>query len=435
MKKYLLVFLVILANIATMMAIDINVEGVKYYVYPSSGRASAGCAYVANAVIKDSISYQDPKTWITARYPVTEIVDEAFNGNDSLETIIIGICIERINRKAFYNCENLKTVTIGNNVKFIGKEAFAWCSNLVQINTPSSIEDIADDAFYNCHKLPTYNNIRYADKFLVEAANKRTSPYSISANTTIKQDTRWIGKEAFSGSVLFNNPTLVIPDSVEIIGESAFQGGDYESVTIGEKVKQIGKWAFVGRVSPGANGTPYLKTFRLKAITPPKIADAITGTYQPIFESPAIPEIYVPCGTLETYLNSMWGKIKSYGNQKVMYRPYDLEYDYNSDEGYVNVIGHKIPNECEPELIIEAIAREGYKFDKWWDGNEENPRTIIFDEGWDGIIIIRPIFKLISDGLEDIQIEGYSPHKIIVDGQIYILRGDKVYSVIGAQTE
>ena len=131
----------------------------------------------------------------------------------------------------------------------------------------------------------------------------------------------------------------------------------------------------------------------------------------------------------------MWGKIKSYGNQKVMYRPYDLEYDYNSDEGYVNVIGHKIPNECEPELIIEAIAREGYEFDKWWDGNEENPRTIIFDEGWDGIIIIRPIFKLISDGLEDIQIEGYSPHKIIVDGQIYILRGDKVYSVIGAQTE
>ena len=439
MRKYLLFFLVILANIAIMKAAEVNIEGVKYYVYPSAGTATAGCAYVANAIIQDSVSYKDPQTWITTQYPVTAIADEAFNGNDSLETIVIGNCVTHIYRQAFYNCEKLKSVTIGNNVKFIGKETFANCANLAQVNTPSCIEDIADDAFLNCHKLPTYNNIRYADKFLVEAANKKTSPYSISANTTIKPDTRWIGKEAFYGALWFtNHPTLVIPDSVEIIGESAFYGGDYESVIIGEKVKQIGSKAFVGRISGGANGTPYLKTFRLKATTPPQIAtktiSGVAGTFEDIFEFPAIPDIYVPCGSLDTYMQSKWGEIKLYEALKVMYQPYNLDYNYNSDEGYVNVIGNSVPNECEPELTVEAIAREGYEFDKWWDGNEENPRTIIFDDSLDGITIT-PIFKLIGDGLENIHINAITPQKVVIDGQIYIIRNNQTYTVTGQEVK
>lgn len=434
MRKNLWVFLVILANNAIMMAADVNVEGVKYYVYPSSGTATVGCAYVANAIIQDSVSYQDPKTWITAKYPVTEIADDAFNGNDSLETIVIGNCVTHIYRQAFYNCEILKSVTIGNNVKFIGKEAFALCSNLVQVNTPISIESIADDAFMECNKLPVTNNIRYADKFLVEASNKKNSVYYIANNTTIKPDTRWIGKEAFRGA-LFRNSTLVIPDSVELIGESAFYGGDYVSVILGEKVKQIGKQAFVGRI---AGETTYLKTFRLKATTPPQIAtktiSGVAGTFEDIFEFPAIPDIYVPCGTLDTYQQSKWGEITSYGKQKVMYRPYILDYDYNSDEGYVNVIGKNTPNECEPELTIEAIAHEGYEFDKWWDGNEENPRILIFDDSIDGITI-RPIFKLTGEGIDDIHINAIKPQKIVVDGQILILRGDKIYTIQGQEVK
>ena len=437
MRKYLLFFLVILANIAIMKAAEVNIEGVKYYVFPSYGTATVGCAYVTNAIIQDSVSYKDPITWITAKYPVTVIADGAFNGNDSLETIVIGNCVTHIYGKAFYNCEKLKSATIGNNVKSIGKEAFAYCVNLVQVNTPSSIEDIADDAFYNCHKLPTYNNIRYADKFLVEAANKRTSPYSISANTTIKPDTRWIGKEAFYGAqgVLFNNSHLVIPDSVEIIGESAFYNGDYESVILGEKVKQIGKWAFVGRVSPGANGTPYLKTFRLKATTPPQIAtktvSGVAGTSQDIFVFPTIPNIYVPCGTLDTYLQSKWGEITLYGEQMVKYAPipYTLTLEYDGHEGIVNQLNS--PNECEPSITIEAIPRNGYEFVVWSDGSTENPRVLTLEND----LTLSASFHLIGEGIEDIYINGITPQKVLRNGQILILRGDKTYTLQGQEVK
>lgn len=436
MKKSVLLICALLNTVCTIAADKIVwVDGVKYAIFCSSNMAQV-CSENYNlttVVIQDSVAYDE---W--TKYPVTKISDNAFEGSAQLESVIIGNCVTIIYQKAFYNCENLKSITIGSNVTTISKEAFAYCSNLEQVNTPNSIESIAEDAFLECHKLPVINNIRYADKFLVEASNKKTSPYSIQQGTTIKQDTRWIGKEAFRGA-LFRDPILVIPDNVELIGESAFNGGDYEFVILGEKVKQISKQAFVGRVSAGANGTPYLKTFRVKATTPPQIAtktiSGVAGTFSDIFESPAIPDIFVPCGTLETYLQSKWGEIKLYGEQKVMYRPYKFDYDYNSNEGYVNVIGEPVPNECAPKLTIEAIAREGYEFDDWWDGNQENPRTIVFDDSLEGITI-KPNFKLISDGIEDIRMDGISPCKIMVDGVLYITMPDgRIYNTVGAEVK
>lgn len=411
-----------LFNVGYLCAADkiVWVDGVKYAIFCSSNKAQV-CSEnytLTTAVIQDSVAYDE---W--TKYPVTTICDNAFEGSTQLQSVVIGNRVTTIYQKAFYNCENLKSVTIGDNVKTIGKEAFAYCSQLEQINTPNSIETFADDAFLECHNLPVTNNIRYADKFLVEASNKRSSVYSIANNTTIKQDTRWIGKEAFLGA-LFRNPDLIIPDNVESIGESAFRGGDYESVILGESVCQINKQAFVGRI---AGETTYLKTFRVKATTPPQITTDI-------FEFPAIPDVYVPCGTLETYLQSRWGEIKFYGEQKVMYRPYKLNCDYDIEEGYVNVIGEPAPNECAPELTVEAIAREGYEFDEWSDGNQENPRTIVFDDSMDGIII-KPIFKPISEGVE--QIHAVANHtgssKLLHDGELYILRDNHLFNAQGSR--
>ena len=36
------------------------------------------------------------------------------------------------------------------------------------------------------------------------------------------------------------------------------------------------------------------------------------------------------------------------------------------------------------------------------------------------------------EGIEDVKTEGTAPHKVMIDGQIFILRGDKVYNAQGA---
>ena len=398
MKKLftLLTCLVLGATLLAQQGQKITFEGVKYTVFPSSNKAQVTGqedANITEIVIADSVIYQGVK------YPVTLICGSAFEGTNII-SVVIGNNVTLIESKAFYNCQSLTTVTIGNFVDEIRSEAFARCTNLQTINTPDSIQSFADDAFIECSSLPVTNNIRYADKFLVEAINKSAS------TSNIKQGTKWvgahawdksnyhiqkfslpssirsIGKYAFAHNIL--DESVVIPDSVLYIGEYAFSGGRYTIATIGERVAEIGENAF---------SNSYLQEFVVKATTPPHIVRKYVsnGGYYQNFLFDTTPNIYVPCGTLDDYRNSNWGYFTWAGVDMVQYRPYIIEWDYNPEEGYVNQTGE--PNECEPTIIIEAIPHSGYEFVEWSDGVTENPRTITLE----GNLSLSAYFHLIEE--------------------------------------
>ena len=436
MKK-LFTVLTSLVCCATLMAQQgkkITYEGVKYTVFPSSNMSQVTGqedATITEIVIADSVTYQGVK------FPVTLICSNAFEGTN-ITSVIIGNNVSLIESKAFYNCQSLSAITIGDLVEEIRSEAFARCTNLRTINTPDNIQSFADDAFLECSSLPVTNNIRYADKFLVEAVNKSAS------TSNIKQGTKWIGANAWDkssyyirkfslptsirsvGNYAFANNILdesvVIPDSVLYIGEHAFGGGRYTTATLGERVTDIGENAF-------ANS--YLQEFVVKATTPPQIVRKYVsnGGYYQNFLFDTTPDIYVPCGTLDDYKNSNWGYFTWAGVDKVQYRPYIIEWDYNTDEGYVNQTG--APNECEPTVIIEAIPNVGYEFVEWSDGVTENPRTITLE----GNLSLSVHFHLIGEGIEDILINKSIPCKVVLNGQIFILRGNKTYTLQGQEVK
>jgi len=125
--------------------------------------------------------------------------------------------------------------------------------------------------------------------------------------------------------------------------------------------------------------------------------------------------------TGEMYLYPIFGKhlylVNIYSN------------DYNM--GSVNYSGE---NQFYYQDVIRLEAYpsyERYEFERWSDGNTENPRTIIIDRD----IELTAYFREVSEGIEDIHIEGNLPQKIVVDGQIYILRGDKTYTVTGQEVK
>lgn len=436
MKKLftLLSFLVLCVTLSAQQGKKITYEGVKYTVFPSTNKAQVtglDDATITEIVIADSVTYQDVK------YPVTLICGSAFEGTN-ITSVVIGSNVALIESKAFYNCQSLTAITIGNYVDDIRSEAFARCTNLQTINTPDSIRSFADDAFLECSSLPVTNNIRYADKFLVEAVNKSAS------TSNIKQGTRWIGahawdksnynirkfslpssiksigKYAFAYNIL--DESVVIPDSVLYIGEHSFSGGRYTTATLGERVTDIGENAF-------ANS--YLQEFVVKATTPPQIVRKYVsnGGYYQNFLFDTTPNIYVPCGTLDDYKNSNWGYFTWAGVDKVQYRPYIIEWDYNPAEGYVNQIGE--PNECEPTTIIEAIPNSGYEFVEWSDGVTENPRTITLV----GNLSLSVYFHLVGEGIENILTNKSIPCKVVSKEQIFIMRGDKVYTITGQEVK
>ena len=173
------------------------------------------------------------------------------------------------------------------NVISIGRWAFGgWEDDyeLKSVNIPNNVTNIGEAAFYGCQGLENVN-----------IPNKVTS----------------IGNAAFAGCAM---TSVAIPDSVISIGEWAFahcksltsvtvgnsvtslepQGIFYDctnltNVTIGNNVTSIGSYAF--------QNCSNLTSMTMLCETPPSLADDAIGC-------PNLTNIYVPCGTLDTFLSA-----------------------------------------------------------------------------------------------------------------------------------
>ena len=125
---------------------------------------------------------------------ITKIGVGAFRGT-SLTTVNFPESLEEIGNNAFTSCP-LKSVTFSNGLRKIGDYAFSDCTDLKTVDFPESLEEIGDYAFSDC-------------------------PLK---NITFSNGLKKIGDYAFSGS---SCSEVVIPDSVEEIGENAFEGVEF----------------------------------------------------------------------------------------------------------------------------------------------------------------------------------------------------------------
>ena len=183
---------------------------------------------------------------------VTAIDEKAFSANYKLAYIALPNSVKSIGDGAFQYCENLTSVTIPNSVKSIGDGAFQYCENLTSVTIPNSVKSIGFYAFEDCENLTSVtigDGVKGIGVYAFDGCTSLTAVHisDIAAWCKIKF---YDNPLSYAGRLYLNGEEvkdLVIPNSVESIGEDAFLGcTSLTSVTIGDGVKSIGESAFCG---------------------------------------------------------------------------------------------------------------------------------------------------------------------------------------------
>ena len=249
-----------------------NYKGNKYKI---GGYAFYDCDSLTSATIPNS---------------VTSIGGGAFAECSSLVSVTIPDSITSIGNETFYKCTSLTSVTLPDSLTKIGSSAFESCGALALIILPKTLTQIGANAFYNCRQLREVLNFSdlniskgdvshgyvayYAGT--VNNADDRVGDYafkesnheyylvrylgadkSITLPENYKGNKYSIGRAAFSGCKSL--ASVVIPNSVQKIGEYAFYNCNLSSLTIE---------AGVFYISPNQDDNEPIKVFWLSN-TPP----------------------------------------------------------------------------------------------------------------------------------------------------------------------
>ena len=210
-----------------------------------------GTTYSVTSIGKKAFYKLSSLTSITIPNSVTHVGGGVFCGCQNLTNVVLSenmtslpICREvnsEYDSGFFEDCSSLTSITIPNNVISIGESAFDGCSSLTSITIPESVTSIGWSAFYGTgiykDESNWENDVLYIDNCLIVAKE------SISSAYTIKENTRLIACDAFSGCSSLTS--ITIPESVMSIGNEAFWGcSSLTSITIPESVTSIGDDAF-----------------------------------------------------------------------------------------------------------------------------------------------------------------------------------------------
>ena len=366
-----------------------------------------------------------------------------FVGKENLVRIILPTNLTSIGDYAFYGCSSLTSITIPNSVTNIGNYAFSGCSSLTSVTIPNSVTSIGEWAFFDCYSL---------------------------ISSTIPNSVTSIGGYAFSNC--YRLTSITIPNSVTSIEDWTFAGcSSLTSITIPNSITSIGELAFGGCSS--------LTSIICLGTTPPDASN---------LEAPTTTcTLIVPRSAYNAYVrHTYWGQFLNIvsGDWLVTL------FANNNQWGEVTGGGLYSNNTT---ITITATPYDGYSFLRWSDGNTDNPRTltvtkditltaefveyrdmtIIFTNsedndseiysqsltltipaapeiegftflGWKAtdefisdVITIQAIYEANAPAsAPEVYVNPANPaQKLLRNGQVYILKDEKTYTIMGAQIQ
>lgn len=195
---------------------------------------------------------------------ITAIANNAFEGQAAVKSVLVPDSVKIIGSRAFRNCTNLEQILGGENVEKIDGAAFGGTK--YDSNLSGGAVYLGKTLYKYAGGMYTETELEVTAGTIGIAAGAFQDMEKLTA-ITLPAGLKNIGNYAFGGSTKGTGLTaIVIPDSVESIGDNAFRNAkSLATVTIGKGVKTIGASAFAGtaitNLTYNANATVHDNSF------------------------------------------------------------------------------------------------------------------------------------------------------------------------------
>ena len=363
--------------------------------------------------------------WLQSRMQIMEVVindgvttigSSAFVSCHNVTSVSIPNSVISINKAAFEYCWRLTSVTIPNSVTSIGEYAFEGCSGLTSVTIPNSVTSIGDAAFYGCsgltsvmipYSVTSIGNYAFdcSGMISIDVASDNVNYCSANGvlfnkakNLLIRYPGGRIGDCIIPSTVdticsgAFNRCSglnaVLIPNSVASLGDNAFSRcTGLTSVTLGNSVTSIGDRAFAS----------------CSGLTSVMIPNSVTSIGEWAF---------VGCRSLTSV--TIGNSVTSIGDY-AFYNCHSLTSvtNYAATPQTINNNVFYSVNKSACTLYVPKGSLSTYQAADVW----KEFGTII------GIDAPQGIHNLSSEHIQST--------KIIRNGQVYIRRGEKVYTIDG----
>lgn len=164
-----------------------------------------------------------------------------YNSTNKIKSIIIPSTVTEIEKNSFRSCQNLENVIFsGDNITTIGEYAFLECTKLSSITLPNSVTNMGSSVFEDCISL---KSVKLSNGLTEIPSNCFNGCSSLTA-IDIPDSVIKIGGSAFRECTSLSSVDL--PNALQEISSYAFQNTSISEISLPQTVTSLGSGAFMG---------------------------------------------------------------------------------------------------------------------------------------------------------------------------------------------
>ena len=363
--------------------------------------------------------------------PVTQKTLPAhfLEGCNSLETIELPATLTAINTDAFYGCSKLANVTLHEGITTIAQRAFYNCK-LTSVTIPGTVTSIGNGAFkgnplVSVVWLPKNCSIGTDESAPFYNTNSQITSFTFGDSVQVVP--------AYLCKYMSLLDTIVLPPTVTSVGQSAFmycsslksmefpKGVTSLAVSVLEGCKALQSVIIPSTVTSintdALYGCSGLQEIHNYAFTPQAIVER---TVHNVNKSTCI--LYVPMDYIDLYqAKAVWCDFLH-----IIGVATDLQFEEQTVHvNYLKSDSTLFYMEAQTWQVPHAPRIEGFKFLKW---------QIQAGDLADGVVLVA-VYE--ADSPSEVPAVYTNPEnpaqKLIREGNVYILRDDKTYTLTGAR--